>query len=180
MTPHDAKQLSQGDTVFLLVGGYDPPHIGYCRAAEVLLSKPGVSDVWLTPLGATSEIKDMCMLVASDMSSGGRQVGCCLSATDATDKNFSSAPEAISWCRKAFPYLKFRVAHVTGDEVPDGDVVVRFASQSKSSAGGEVVLLEKLLPPPTDLKEKISRGVDESRNFQPPVWEYIQGRRLYR
>lgn len=175
MTPHDARQLSSGDTVVLLVGQYDPPHIGYSRAAEALFSQPGVSDVWLTPVSGFAEAKEFCMIMAADMSSSGRQVGCC---TAGIDKDLAEPEAVVAWCRKSFPYLKFKVATMEDDV--KADFMVKFASQQPIAPSGTIVSLGKYLPPPKDLKDRIAKGLDESRSFQSPVWARMQARRTYR
>jgi nicotinic acid mononucleotide adenylyltransferase len=177
--PGDMDKLRPGGEVTLLMGAFDPPSMGCIRAMDAILSR-GAEDVWLCPLGEGGEERAaMAHLACQDhFSSSGRPAGCC---TIALDKGISSPGGAFDACRSAFPSLRFRVAMAL-DDVPDGyhpDDVVCFHGQSP--AGSAVAIpVRRHRASPRDLRERIARGGDASRDVPPSVWEFVQKRRLYR
>lgn len=177
-SPHDAPQSKQGDLVVLLTGFFDPLHLDYIRAANSLRLRPKVGHIWLAPLsgGMDEHVRNMCTIAACD--SKGLFLGVC---TGGLDKKLKTVSELVAWCRKSFPYLEFMSATLASQNslgvVADCHVV--FASDAYCP-DGEVIVIGEFLPVPADIQARIKSGSDEARNFQAPVWEYVQKRRLYR
>jgi len=177
----DAKQIEPGANIILLVGSLDPPTMDHFRALEALSVYDGADSVWLCPLSNqenTMHVRAMCSIVCSDIAGTGKQVTLC---TAALDKKMGSGQELAAWVRKRYPDYKFRVATVSpekcADECKTFEVVL---GQATPSSDADQVVLDKFLPAPKDLLTRIKNGSDESRNFQAPVWAYIQKHKLYR
>jgi hypothetical protein len=182
--PTDGVQLNDGDTVILLCGSYSPAHIGYFRALEAL-AKRKATEIWIAPLYAllTDGVQDMCTMLATEASvATKRQIGCCLAGLS---KGFLNVEELIPWCHSRYPGLKFLTAKLHGYGCGKTDIEIRFSGQEIPPARGpylgkEAIFLSQYLPVPDNLVERIQSGMDESRNFLAPVWEYVQKRKLYR
>ena len=178
-SPSDAKQHEEGDTVAILVCDCDPPTMNVYRAIEALLSRPGIDGVWLCPPPASNptHARNMASILCMDFSATGKQVSLC---SVALDKNMDSAT-LVKWCRKKFPALRFRLASVQPMAVQDSEktLYVVFGS-GKAPHGADGVSMGKFAAVPVDVKERIARGEDRSRDFIPAVWGYVQKNRLYR
>lgn len=188
MTPHDAPQATKfGDTIGLLACHFGPLTIDHMRAADALRSMPDVSQVWLAPTHCPTEMEPehsraMCMMASVEA-----KIGCC---TIGLDKKLPTGEAVSKACQKLFPYFKFKLA---GMHVDDGycDVLVRFGAQpgfgeapASTFARPEGAKLEELIlkypSAPSNLREQVAAGYDAARWFLPPIWHYIQKRKLFR
>lgn len=174
------QDLSPGDSVILLCGSYNPAHMGYFRAIEAISKRPGVSEVWVTPISKREEvpIQDMCTIMATECRmSAGLRVACCLYGIG-TDR--CSTEKVKAWCSRHHPGLNFKTAQLYGEQ-GSSDIEVRFSGRGLvAGKSGDVIFLSKILPVKENLVQRIQAGIDESRSFLGPVWEYIQKYKLYR
>lgn len=188
MTPHDQDTTKFGDTVALLIVDGDPPTVDCQRAVEALKATPGIKDVWLTPYYQTymgskdyvdrlQGIRDMCSIAAIEMG-----IGCC---TIALDKKMAFPSKIKEECMRLFPYFEFKRATIGDQWWSEADVTVKFASsgklnpvQDKIKSDAQVVVVNCLECP--DVRGLVASGRDASRFLQPPVWNYLQKRKLYR
>ena len=187
------------DTIGLLVGRYDPPTLDHSRAAEVLSTTRGISQVWLCPLQFDvpqdcwpgiaehqQHVRNMCTILAMDMSSAGKPVAACTVALDnKVQPCMNRVGAVLETCRKKFPYYKFRPALVvsaTGiadyyEEQEEDALIFKFAGDDPSVKRGIPVVL-RYAPTPAETLNRIMAGMDESRHFCKPVWDYIQSHNL--
>ena len=89
----------------------------------------------------------------------------------------------LEWAQKRFPRNKFIVASMRENVFSrkTTTLCIRVGEQGGVvPPGGMIVTVEKFLPTPSDVKQRIAKGSDESRNFVRPVWDYIQKHKLYR
>lgn len=188
MTPHDQDTTKFGDTVALLIVDGDPPTLDCQRAVEALRATPGIKDVWLTPYcqsymikdaksDRTQAVRDMCSIAAIEIG-----IGCC---TIAIDKELPFPSRIKEECMRLFPYFEFKRATIGDQWWSESDVTVKFASagrlspiQEKTKSDAQIVIVNCLECP--DVRRLIESGRDASRFLQPPVWNYIQKRKLYR
>jgi hypothetical protein len=178
-SPSDAKQHKDGDMVAVLVADCDPPTMNVFRAVEALFNRSGIDCVWLCPLPSSSpdHARNMASLLCMDFSAAGKQVSLCSAALD---KNMDPAMLA-KWCRERFPALRFRLASVQPLAVQDRERTLFLVFGSGAAPhGADGVSLGKFVAAPDDVKERIARGEDRSRDFVPAVWGYVQKNRLYR
>lgn len=180
-SPHDADVTKFGDTVILFVGSFDPPTMEHYRAIEALLSRPEAQHIWVCPLSGSNDrhVRDMASILVNDFSSNGKLVSYC---TIALDKKMTDHKQAIEWVRNKFSYLKFQLATVAPDVAPDTSSFfqIAFGQSRVTPQGATGIILDKFAPIPPDLKGRIKAGMDETRNFITPVWDYVQKHRLYR
>ena len=195
------------DTIGLLVGRYDPPALDHSKAAEVLASTKGISQVWLCPLQFTvpedgwpgiaehaQHVRNMCTILATDLSSAGLPVAACTVALDnKTQPAMNEVCQVLAACRSKFPYYKFRAALVVGgvgisdrpppptpqyEDLEEDTLIFKFAGDDPTARRGIPVVVR--YAPPQDLWLKLMAGRDESRHFCEPVWNYIQSHGIYR
>ena len=176
-SPTEAKQLSPGDGVILLVGDYDPPHVEYSRAMDALFGRPGISSVWACPLWSPGtnigRVRDMGAMFCAEYASGTKRMPTLF--TVALDLRLAAVGDVLKWCNVHYPSLGFTTASLS-PAIPGCDVIIAFAG---SPASKGTMLLGKFLPV-GDVKGRIRQGSDESRSFMGNVWAYVQENRLYR
>jgi nicotinic acid mononucleotide adenylyltransferase len=173
--PNDVKQPDPGDRIALLVGNYDPPTMDYYRAIEALLSFGGIKNVWLCPLKANDDIWAMTNSLAVDFCVNGRPLTACLL------KN-KTPTDYAAWARKRYPELNFTIASVEKEEQDsEKTIFVKIGNEAvTTSQQVDVLVVDKFVPMPIDLKDRIKGGSDEARCFIPAIWNYIQKHKLYR
>lgn len=174
----DCRQASDGERVLLLCGDYDPPSLDHLRAIEAAGSSGRFDAVWVlpTPPGGRDRVGDMCSLFCADLATSGVRATLCRAALD---KGLGPA-EALAWCRRKFPTLRFSLGCMADRPSPGADVVFRMASQRLGENAPKIVVSLDKYVPAGDIVGRIREGRDESARLTPGVWAYIQGRRAYR
>jgi len=175
----NVKAPADGDTIILFADCFDPPTLDHSRAAEALLLLHS-HWLWLCPLPPiepkhAEHVRNMTSVLTFDL----KRVSTC---TVALDKRVG-VDGLLEWAQKRFPKNKFVVASMREAVFSrkTTTLCVKFGSQEGVvPPGGTIVPLDKYLPTPADVKQRIASGSDESRHFVRPVWDYIQKRRLYR
>jgi hypothetical protein len=180
------SQPGPGDRICLLIGNWDPPTNDLRHACEALGKVPGISRVWICPIiDETSKedrtrVADLCNIFCTEFTAEhGKVVTCC---TAGLDGGFKTAKELVKWVEIKMPTLKvchagFNIEHSNG--IPTYSV--RFSNQPypKNKPDITLISLDKNVFI-GDVREKILKGSDESRNMYYGVWTYIQAKRLYR
>ena len=101
--------------------------------------------------------------------------------TMAFDTDVRLPQAARDMCLKRFKGLKFKIAAVAERFAAQADFVVQFGNSAGISPKGAMSLpLKSYVSVPADVAARIGSGSDESRNFVPAVWNYIQKHKLYR
>lgn len=173
-------EIKPGDKIALFVSNFDPPTMDHVRAAEALAAYSGISRVWICPASADndSHARNMSSILCSDLTANGKSVSLC---TVGLDKKLNAA-EALAWVRSKFKYLRFQPAVVSPEAVLPGEetIQVLFGPGKAIQEGTTGIVLDKFLPVVPDLKARVAAGMDESRSFPSPIWDYIQKNRIYR
>ena len=182
----DIKEPQPGDTIALFSGSYDPAHLDYARAMDILVKRPGISAIWVCPLhpripesDAEKRVRDMATIFCADRAGAGNPCPTC--CTVALDKKMASEAWLLEWARTSYPFLRFVLATMNPNPDCDQPIIIKFAMQDPSTRPGTSVLfVNQFFPVGHGMKDRIRSGSDESRNFTPGVWSYIQENKMYR
>jgi nicotinic acid mononucleotide adenylyltransferase len=173
---NDVNEIKDGETIALFLSKFDPATMDHWRAIEALLKRQDTKNIWLVPIGSEHG-RHMATIMAADFGANGNKITTC-QTMKTNDK------EAADWISSHFKKYKFRAVVLASenDEFTEVNepIVIRFKSQHAKTETIDVIGLDNFLPSPMDVIERIKCGHDESRNFIPAVWNYIQRKKLYR
>jgi nicotinic acid mononucleotide adenylyltransferase len=183
-TPGMAAKPQSSDKVVILSCGLNPPTNEHMAMVSALASRK-IGDVWLAPEAEEDEatgchVKAMCTIFCAEAKASGRaDVTCCTAGIDKGMK----AKDILSWCRRTFPNKSFELATPMIDSWLKG-TPVDYVLERKRAGGpnksvlGQIVKFDYVQL--GGISKSIAAGRDESRNFFPAVWTYIQKHGLYR
>lgn len=180
------QQTVPGDNVCMFIGDWNPPTHDLRHACLALSLVPEIKRIWLCPVSmetskeARTHIANVNSIFCTEFAAEhSKVITCC---TVGLSKGFRTASEFRLWAVTKFPFLQFSVAEINPQHENNFSTYsIRFASQPypKNSPHVKPISLDKNIFI-GDVKGKIQKGSDESRNMYYGVWTYVQETRLYR
>jgi len=165
--------------IVVIAGNFDPPTHDLSNACDAVFKRAEVK-TWMCPLSTLTDkthVKNMAMLFCqSYYAAKTKNVSCC---TVGLDKGLDTQG-LLQWARNKYPSESFRLMTFGQEEDKETVYRIRFDQNPVSDIKDISIHLSKAVCVSNGIKERIARGVDESRNVYGRIWDYIQYHKLYR
>jgi len=166
--------------IVVITGDFNPPTHDLSNACDAIFKRPEVKTVWLCPLSKGADkthIKNMTMLFCqSYYAAKTKTISCCAVGID-KDLDIQGL---LQWARSKNPNEPFRLMTFGQEQDKEPVYRVHFDQNPIFEIKDIPIHLSKALCVSNGIRERIARGVDESRNVYGRIWDYIQHHKLYR
>jgi len=166
--------------IVVIAGNFDPPTHDLSNACDGIFKRAEAKTVWMCPLSTSTDkthIRNMATLFCqSYYAARTKTISCC---TVALDKGLD-LQGLLQWARNKYPKESFRLMTFGQEQDKEPVYRVHFDQNPVSDIKDIPIHLSKAVCVGNGIRERIARGVDESRNVYGRIWDYIQYHKLYR